>query len=166
MDEFVAQKYVLPFYDDMPLGVHHRADELVRVAVGAPLSDLIYLLKSDEWRSRQIGAWLAIGRGGTEMLAAVYASLLTSDGELTAPELAAAALVLGGRDSLPVLQQFSDQIPPAETILRSLIERAIDLGLMLPTKPTSASDASVGFDKYLQTAYAIASSRETVDDHR
>jgi hypothetical protein len=160
IDELVAHKYVLPFYDDMPLGITSRASELLRVALDAPLDEILYLLESHEWRSRQIGAWLAIGRDETEVVEAVYASLLTAAGTLTAPELAAAALALGGAQSVPTLRQCLARIPVNETDLKSLIERAIEVGTALPAALTSTDGRRSGFDGYWAVASAILTAKE------
>ncbi|WP_349699582.1 hypothetical protein [Actinopolymorpha sp. B17G11] len=79
-------------------------DDLVQVGRTAELDDVVWLLRVGAWRPVVMGAWFSLrfdlGQVGTDVLAALSAS----EGSLTAPPLAAAAVALTGLSAAPALR--------------------------------------------------------------
>ncbi|MGW5366623.1 hypothetical protein [Actinopolymorpha pittospori] len=101
--------FVVPFYLNlMRLNATWVGDEvwddLVQVGRTAEHDDVVWLLRVGAWRPVVMGAWLSLrfdpGQVGTDVLAALSAS----EGSLTAPPLAAAAVTLTELSAAPALR--------------------------------------------------------------
>jgi hypothetical protein len=104
-DRRMREIYVLPFYMQLPRNSAELGPSVAAVGRRAPLEDIIELLDSP-WGERQVGAWFSIVRDEPEILPAVLESLRTSLGSLTTPELAMAAVLLGGEHAVPALLDY------------------------------------------------------------
>lgn len=72
----------------------------------ATVADVVSLL-SDPWRATVMGAWLALFHDDKLVNDAVLHALEASDGSLTSPPLAIAAVLLVGSDALPSLDAYA-----------------------------------------------------------
>jgi len=103
---------VLPFYLSlMRTNASDRGFDLGRLsAVSAETTndEVIALLRAD-WRPRVMGAWLSIGRTDEPVTTALLESLETSQGSLTAPPLAVAAVFNASGLALPSLLAYVEK---------------------------------------------------------
>jgi hypothetical protein len=104
-EKWMIDTYVSPFYMKLPRQAEGLIPSLAAVGREAPLSDILELLDS-HWRNRKMGAWFAVVRQEPEVLPAVLDSMRTSLGDLTAPELAVASILLGGESAIPALLDY------------------------------------------------------------
>jgi hypothetical protein len=104
-ESWMRDTYVLPYYLELPRNADGLISSLATLGRKAPLADILELLGS-HWRFRRMGAWFAVVRTEPEVATAVLASLRTSLGDLTAPELAVAAVLLSGESALPAMLDY------------------------------------------------------------
>jgi hypothetical protein len=104
----VEDRCVTPFYLEMmslnalngPVPV-----AALRAAGQSTTDEEVAELLAGPWRPRVMGAWLAAGRM-PRMKAAVFRSLETAAGSLTAPPLATVALYGAGPEAVPALRAY------------------------------------------------------------
>jgi len=131
------------------------------VGRGAPFQDIVEMLRSP-WRTRQVAAWFSVVRDEPEILPAVLGSLRTSFGSLTAPALAAAAVLLGGERAIPALLDYQ----AAETERNFAVSGAVSAALEYvgATSPRGAASDSARseFRRHLDVANEIRNADTTV----
>ena len=121
---------VLPFYLSMmrtnATAVDERLwDDLVVVGRTATVDDVLWLLRVGAWRPVVMGAWLSLRFDRGQVGAAVSHALQESEGSLTAPPLAVAAVTILGEDAVTPLRQSkarSDEpsVPILDAALKAL----------------------------------------------
>ncbi|MFM9918330.1 hypothetical protein [Lacisediminihabitans sp. H27-G8] len=104
--EKVRREYTAPFYLKFRRDGLSLAPKIVELAHAASEAQVLFMLETEEWRSRKMGALFALARKAPSIHKAVLRSLETSQGTLTAPELSSAAIVLHGNEALPSLVMY------------------------------------------------------------
>lgn len=102
---------VEPFYlRMMGLNCIHYGMELLPAIIEAgreaTVMDVVALLHAP-WRETAMGAWFALRFDDGEVTDAVLQALVGSQGGLTSPPLAVAAILLAGPRALPSLQTYA-----------------------------------------------------------
>lgn len=108
----LIDRCVLPFYLSLmrtnASGRGFDLDRLAAVSAETTNDEVIALLRSD-WRPRVMGAWLSIGRTTEPVTTALLDSIETSQGSLTAPPLAVAAILNVPGLALPSLLAYVEK---------------------------------------------------------
>jgi hypothetical protein len=102
-DDAVTRETVPRFYTALPSTRGELVADVVLAGRRASEGVLRRMLRTEAWRERRVGAWLAIGRPDLSLGDAVLESLRTSRGGYTAPSLIAAAIELVGEEAVPAL---------------------------------------------------------------
>jgi hypothetical protein len=104
----IRKVYTAPFYLSMNVNDPDPRElrTIARLARDADFNEILWMLETREWRSRRMGAWFSLVRPEREIPPAVLASLRTSDGYLTAADLAVAAVTLSGADAVPAIVDY------------------------------------------------------------
>lgn len=98
--------YTAPYYLSMLDLDGAQLQEFVQLAEAAEVEEVLWMLKTEEWRSRKAGAWFTLVRTEPEIDEALRLSLLTSRGRLTAPDLGVALAHRLGAASVPLLLEY------------------------------------------------------------
>lgn len=109
----LREQLVVPFYLDMMStnATEHGARLLPAIATAgrtATADDVVALLR-DPWRATVMGAWYAVLHDDEEVAAVLLEAVSESEGSLTAPVLATAAILVSGRQALPALEAYMDR---------------------------------------------------------
>ncbi|MCU1420927.1 MAG: hypothetical protein JWN36_578 [Microbacteriaceae bacterium] len=153
-DKRMRETYVLPFYQQLPRNSAELIPSIAAVGRNAPLGDILELLGSG-WRPRQVGAWLSLVRDEPEILPAVLESLRTSLGSLTAPELAVAAVLLGGERAVSALLAYQTAEDERNYGTVGAVSAALEyVGAVSRRGPATESDRAQ-FAEYLEVAEQI-----------
>lgn len=153
-DRRITETYVLPFYMQLPRNASELVPSVAAVGRHAPVEDIVELLGSP-WRERQVGAWLSVVRDEPEILPAVFESLRTSLGDLTAPELAAAAVLLGGEEAVPALMDYQAAEVERNFGFSSEVSAAIEFLGRTSLRGPASDSAKASFKNHLDVAKQI-----------
>ncbi len=100
-------RFVNPFYLHMMRtnAAKHGNDHLPALKERAReiTDDIVIELLRDPWRSTVMGAWFGVARDSPAVRREVGRALAMSDGTLTSPPLAVAAVALEGENAAPLL---------------------------------------------------------------
>lgn len=102
----IRSVYTAPYYLSMHDLSEAQFDELVHVAKESDFDEVLWMLRTEEFRSRKMGAWFTLVRTEPEVDEELRQSLLTSRGRLTAPDLGIALAQRLGSAALPVLIEY------------------------------------------------------------
>ncbi|WP_427868712.1 hypothetical protein [Leucobacter luti] len=101
--EKIRAEYTAPFYLELPDLDEAQRELLACTARGARFDEVLWMLETEEWRCRRMGAWFALMRDEPGAVEAIFASLATSRGEYTAPDLGVALAQRVGSSALPAI---------------------------------------------------------------
>lgn len=107
--EKIRALYTAPYYLSITTLDDDGIHEFVRIALGAQVDGVLWMLGTEEWRCRRAGAWFALVREESEIQHALEQSLLTSRGSLTAPDLGAVLAQLRDAACLPLLLEYQER---------------------------------------------------------
>lgn len=130
MDEAERISLIEPFYLDlMRLNAIEYGDRLapsiVRRARSLSPLDVIELIPFG-WRERVMAAWFGVTFDDADVTKAVLDGLALSQGDLDAPPLAVASVVLAGDAALPALEEYLSRDGVAEWGAGGFVAAAIE----------------------------------------
>jgi len=102
------ERFVQPFYLQMQRINAIDADvlpDVIDAAMTASASEVIELLRG-EWRPRVMGAWFSVRHDDPTVTSELLQSLRTSQGSLTSPPLATAAVLVAGDGAIESLEAY------------------------------------------------------------
>ncbi|WP_159502058.1 hypothetical protein [Microbacterium sp. 18062] len=154
LDEVVPRLYMR-----IPSAGPSSASDVVEFARAASDDTVLRMLATDRWRERKTGAWLAVGRGTPPLADAVLESLRTSQGNLTSPSLATAAITLCGDRAVPSLLEYGRADVANTWYGVGFISAALaHLGEPSPFPHPTEHDVA-GFARHLEIAEAVVALR-------